>query len=132
MSAIPLGGQAEPGARTAGGRRARAAAPGAPLVPAARADVRAVILFAVIVFVAAAAPLLTSYNPIAQNLNATLLGPSAHHLLGTDQLGRDVFARLLYGLRTDLRIACIAVLFPFCSGPSSAAWPATSAAGSTR
>ncbi len=38
------------------------------------------------------------------------------YLLGTDQLGRDVFARLLYGLRTDLKIACIAVLFPFCIG----------------
>jgi peptide/nickel transport system permease protein len=51
-----------------------------------------------------------------QNLNATLLSPSAHHLLGTDQLGRDVFANLLYGLRNDLRIALIAVLFPFCIG----------------
>jgi peptide/nickel transport system permease protein len=63
-----------------------------------------------------AAPLLTSYNPIEQNLNATLLGPSAHHLLGTDQLGRDTWTRLLYGLRLDLRIALIAVLFPFCLG----------------
>ncbi|HUD39776.1 MAG TPA: ABC transporter permease, partial [Streptosporangiaceae bacterium] len=71
---------------------------------------------AVIIFLAAAAPLLTSYNPIAQDLNASLLGPSAHHLLGTDQLGRDTWTRLLYGLRTDLRIAFIAVLFPFVLG----------------
>ena len=55
-------------------------------------------------------------SEIAQNLNETLLGPSAHHLLGTDQLGRDTFTRLLYGLRLDLRIAFIAVLFPFVLG----------------
>jgi peptide/nickel transport system permease protein len=74
------------------------------------------ILLAIIVAAAIAAPLLTPFNPIKQNLGATLLGPSAHHLLGTDQLGRDTFTRLLYGLRTDLRIAFIAVLFPFCIG----------------
>jgi peptide/nickel transport system permease protein len=74
------------------------------------------ILLGIIVIAAAAAPLITSYNPIQQNLNATLLGPSAHHWLGTDQTGRDTFARMLYGLRTDLRIAFIAVLFPFCLG----------------
>jgi peptide/nickel transport system permease protein len=75
-----------------------------------------VILLALIVFAAIAAPLLTPYNPIKQNLTASLLGPSAHHWLGTDQLGRDTFTRLLYGLRTDLRIAFIAVLLPFCIG----------------
>jgi peptide/nickel transport system permease protein len=74
------------------------------------------ILLLIILFAAIFAPLLTSYNPTVQNLNATLLSPSAHHLLGTDQLGRDVFANLLYGLRNDLRIALIAVLFPFCIG----------------
>ena len=74
------------------------------------------ILFAIIVAAAVAAPLLTPYNPIKQNLNDSLLGPSAHHLLGTDQLGRDTFTRLLYGLRLDLRIAFIAVLAPFCIG----------------
>jgi peptide/nickel transport system permease protein len=75
-----------------------------------------IVILGVIVGMAIAAPLLTSYNPITQNLNATLLGPSAHHLLGTDQLGRDTWTRLLYGLRLDLRIAFIAVLFPFCLG----------------
>jgi peptide/nickel transport system permease protein len=74
------------------------------------------VILGIIVVMAVAAPLITSYNPIAQNLNESLLGPSAQHLLGTDQLGRDEFSRLLYGLRTDLRIAFIAVLFPFCIG----------------
>jgi len=75
-----------------------------------------VILLAIILFAAIAAPLLTSYDPLKENLGASLLGPSSHHWLGTDQTGRDTFSRLLYGLRTDLRIAFIAVLFPFCIG----------------
>jgi peptide/nickel transport system permease protein len=74
------------------------------------------VITLIIVGMAAAAPLITSYNPIAQNLNATLQGPSAHHLLGTDQFGRDVWTRLLYGARVDLRVGFIAVLFPFCLG----------------
>jgi peptide/nickel transport system permease protein len=75
-----------------------------------------IMIIAAILALAAAAPLLTPYNPNAQNLNATLLGPSAHHLLGTDQLGRDTWTRLLYGLGLDLRIAFLAVLFPFTLG----------------
>jgi peptide/nickel transport system permease protein len=78
--------------------------------------VTGVVLLAVILFACIAAPLLTSYNPDAQNLSATLLGPSAQHWLGTDQEGRDTFTRLLYGGRTDLRIAFLAVLFPFVLG----------------
>jgi peptide/nickel transport system permease protein len=70
----------------------------------------------IILFLVIAAPLLTSYNPNAQNLNDTLQGFSAHHWLGTDQEGRDTFSRLLYGGRVDLRVAFIAVLFPFCLG----------------
>jgi peptide/nickel transport system permease protein len=70
----------------------------------------------IVVGLALAAPLITSYNPNAQNLNDSLLGPGGKHLLGTDQLGRDTFTRLLYGLRLDLRIAFVAVLFPFVLG----------------
>jgi peptide/nickel transport system permease protein len=75
-----------------------------------------IVILGIVLFLAIAAPLLSSQDPIAQNLSASLLGPSAHHLLGTDQLGRDTWTRLLYGLRNDLRIAFIAVLFPFCLG----------------
>jgi peptide/nickel transport system permease protein len=75
-----------------------------------------IVILVIVVGMALAAPLLTPYNPITQNLNASLLGPSAHHLLGTDQLGRDTFTRLLYGLRLDLRIAFLAVLSPFVLG----------------
>jgi len=74
------------------------------------------VIIGIILFMLIAAPLITSYNPDTQNLNAILLSPSAHHWLGTDQEGRDTFSRLLYGGRTDLRIAFIAVLFPFALG----------------
>jgi peptide/nickel transport system permease protein len=70
----------------------------------------------IILGMAVFAPLITHYNPIAQNLNATLQGPSAKHWLGTDELGRDIWTRLLYGARVDLRVGFIAVLFPFCLG----------------
>ena len=69
-----------------------------------------------ILFLVIAAPLFTSYNPDAQNLNDTLAGFGGQHLLGTDQEGRDIFSRLLYGGRVDLQVAFIAVLFPFVLG----------------
>jgi peptide/nickel transport system permease protein len=74
------------------------------------------LLLAVILFMVIGAPLFTSYNPNSQDLNAILSGPSAHHLLGTDQVGRDTWSRLLYGGRVDLQVAFIAVLFPFVLG----------------
>jgi peptide/nickel transport system permease protein len=74
------------------------------------------VLMVLIAGTAAAAPLLASANPIAINLGHALASPGSAHLLGTDQLGRDIFARLLYGLRLDLEIGCLAVLFPFTLG----------------
>ena len=109
MSALPLQSEAPLATDRAQARQARRWY----RQPALMAGV---VILVVVVGMALAAPLLASYNPIAQNLNASLLGPSAHHLLGTDQLGRDTFTRLLYGLRLDLRIAFIAVLFPFVLG----------------
>jgi peptide/nickel transport system permease protein len=50
----------------------------------------------------AAAPLLAPYSPNAEDLTHVLAGPSARHWLGTDQLGRDVTSRLLYGGRSSL------------------------------
>ena len=73
-------------------------------------------LLGLIVLVALCAPLLTRWDPIQQDLTSSLLAPGGGHLLGTDQLGRDVFARLLYGARTDLRVGALAVLFPFVIG----------------
>ena len=73
-------------------------------------------LTAIIVLVALFAPLIAPFDPIKQSLEETLQGPSGHHLLGTDQLGRDVFSRLIYGARVDLRVGLLAVLLPFVIG----------------
>jgi peptide/nickel transport system permease protein len=70
------------------------------------------LLIAVAVF----APLIAPYDPNAQNLAVSLVGPGAHHLLGTDQLGRDTLSRLIFGARVDLRVGFLAVLFPFIIG----------------
>jgi peptide/nickel transport system permease protein len=64
----------------------------------------------VIVLAAIFAPLLTPYDPNDQALRDRLLLPSATHLLGTDNLGRDVFARIVYGGRFSLVITSVAVL----------------------
>lgn len=53
---------------------------------------------------AIAAPLLTPYSPTAQDAAAQNTGPSAAHILGADELGRDIWSRLLYGARVVLVI----------------------------
>ena len=62
------------------------------------------------------APLVTSYDPNAQNFDALLQAPSFAHPFGTDNFGRDVLTRVLYGAGIDLRIGVLAVIFPFLFG----------------
>lgn len=64
------------------------------------------VLLAAIVF----APLLTAYNPLTVEMNSVLQPPSSAHLLGTDELGRDVFSRLLYGGRVSLLVGATAMI----------------------
>ena len=61
----------------------------------------------VLIVVAICAPVLTSYDPIAQNMADRLTPPSWQHLLGTDEYGRDVYARIVYGARTTLYIVML-------------------------
>jgi len=56
------------------------------------------------------------YDPLAQSIVARLKGPSAAHWLGTDQLGRDVLARILYGLQTSLTACLVAVALALVAG----------------
>ena len=53
----------------------------------------------VLVILAITAPWLAPANPDVQNLPARLAGPSAAHWMGTDELGRDILSRTLYGAR---------------------------------
>ena len=62
----------------------------------------AIVLFWVLV--AIAAPLFTPYSPLEQDWKAPNQGPSRAHILGTDELGRDLWARLIYGARVVLVI----------------------------
>ena len=55
------------------------------------------------------ATLIAPYDPIALNIMDRLQGPSANHLLGTDQLGRDLFSRVLYGGQVALKVALISI-----------------------
>lgn len=73
---------------------------------------------AVIVLAAMFAPLLAPLDPIVQNLDSRLQGPSSTFLLGTDNLGRDTLSRLLYGLRPSLVSGLAAVAIAAVVGTS--------------
>ncbi|MGQ4433781.1 ABC transporter permease [Streptomyces sp. SAS_260] len=73
-------------------------------------------IVAVHVLIALLAPLLTSYDPIANDAGHALLGPSRSHWAGTDQYGRDVLARVLYGGRYALGVSVAATLLTVALG----------------
>lgn len=56
------------------------------------------------------APAITSYDPIVQDLAARLQPPSAQHWFGTDNFGRDIFSRVIYGGRYSLLAGCLTVV----------------------
>jgi peptide/nickel transport system permease protein len=68
-----------------------------------------VAIAAVIVITAIFAPLIATHDPIAQDLSARFLSPSAEHWFGTDGLGRDVFSRVVYGARISLVVGITVV-----------------------
>jgi peptide/nickel transport system permease protein len=67
-------------------------------------------------FVALGAPWLAPFDPIEQNLAAALLPPGGTHLLGTDNFGRDLLSRIIWGTRLDLQMGVFGVLFPLVIG----------------
>jgi peptide/nickel transport system permease protein len=67
------------------------------------------IIVCLVLLVAIAAPLLAPYDPLAVNLSAKLLPPNAAHWLGTDQDGRDMVSRLIWGARPSLAVGLLAV-----------------------
>jgi peptide/nickel transport system permease protein len=66
--------------------------------------------------VALAAPLVAPYDPIYQDATVRLAMPSFAHPFGTDNFGRDILSRVIWGTRIDLQIAVIGVVFPFFIG----------------
>ncbi|GLY02516.1 peptide ABC transporter permease [Actinoplanes sp. NBRC 101535] len=65
---------------------------------------------------AVAPHLFTSYSPFAGDATASFAPPSADHWFGTDRLGRDLYARSVYGARTTLTATLLAVLIAFGAG----------------
>lgn len=59
------------------------------------------IVLGIAVFLAIAAPVIAPYSPTKIAVIDALQGPSLSHLMGTDNLGRDLFSRVLYGIRTE-------------------------------
>jgi peptide/nickel transport system permease protein len=76
------------------------------------------VLIATIVLLAVFAPLVAPFDPIAQDIAVKLQPPSFAHPLGTDNYGRDILSRIIWGARIDLQIGIIGVAFPFIIGTS--------------
>src|SRR5579859_5288226 len=68
------------------------------------------VLCVILIILAVGAPWLAPYNPAAQNLPARLVPPSAAHWMGTDELGRDVLSRVIYGARVSMSVS-VSVVF---------------------
>lgn len=67
-------------------------------------SVAGLVVVVLLLLIAIFAPLIASHNPLIQDLNNTLQPPSASHWFGTDEYGRDVFSRLVYGSRITLYV----------------------------
>lgn len=93
-----------PGKKVSGFRRAISQYARDPL-----SNVGAAIL-TVIVVVAIIAPVLTSSDPVKVNYGARFVAPNSDYLFGTDHLGRDIFARVVYGTRLSLLVAVVVSL----------------------
>lgn len=73
-----------------------------------------IILF--LIFVAIFAPFLASHHPYEQNLEKALLAPCLEYPFGTDDLGRCIFSRIIFGTRTSLQIGIIVTSITACIG----------------
>jgi peptide/nickel transport system permease protein len=71
--------------------------------------VAAACFLVLMVLVAAAAPLVAPYDPLAMAPAVRFQGPSLAHVFGTDEYGRDVLSRLIYGARISLEVGLISV-----------------------
>jgi len=76
---------------------------------------------ALLVLAAIFAPVVARQDPLAQNLALGAAPPSAQHWFGTDKLGRDLFARIVYGARISIRIGFVAVGIAITAGTAAGA-----------
>ena len=81
-----------------------------------RSGLAGLVVFAIIVLAGTFGPLFLADDPIQQDLSRAFLSPSARNLLGTDQLGRDVLTRIVYGARYSLGLGGAAVVLAVAVG----------------
>jgi peptide/nickel transport system permease protein len=81
-----------------------------------RVTVVGVVLVALVVLVAALAPALVRWDPLALDVKSRLEPPSGRHWLGTDDVGRDVLSRVLHGARISMVVGGVAVLLAVVAG----------------
>src|SRR5579859_1034833 len=74
-----------------------------------RAALAGLVIVATLVFAAIFAPFLAPHNPYLVSLDTRLLPPGGEHALGTDELGRDILSRLIYGARVALWVGMVTV-----------------------
>jgi len=74
-----------------------------------RVALASLIFLVILVLVALLAPWLAPYDPYLGDMPNALQGPSQEHWLGTDELGRDILSRIIYGARISLRVGFLAV-----------------------
>lgn len=74
------------------------------------------LIVGLLAFVAVLGPWLAPHDPLALNLMARMSAPTADYLLGTDEFGRDMLSRLIYGARTSAIVALSTVLFALAAG----------------
>lgn len=70
----------------------------------------------IVIFCAVFAPLIAPADPYEMNMPNRLQGPSGQHLMGTDEFGRDLLSRIIYGSRISLQVGMIAVTFSIILG----------------
>lgn len=75
-----------------------------------------VVMIGALALAALFAPLICRFDPLEQNLYDFLKAPGGEHPFGTDQLGRDMFSRVLYAARVDLAVMALAEIAPFVIG----------------
>jgi peptide/nickel transport system permease protein len=76
----------------------------------------AFIILALLVLTALFGPLLVGYDPLAVDLDSSRQPPGRTHLLGTDNIGRDILSRMVHGARISLGVGIAASLFSLCIG----------------
>lgn len=74
-------------------------------------EMLAISILAIVVFMAVAAPLIGTVDPVHIDPAARLQKPSLEHWFGTDSLGRDIYSRVVYGARTSLLVGILSAFF---------------------